>query len=82
VNLKRENDCFADEVAIDFPSVAHLVARVRRSFLADATGDRGETVRTEICLSSGEANRGVVVPVTEWICPDCEYFEEADEERS
>jgi C4-type Zn-finger protein len=20
--------------------------------------------------------------VTEWVCPDCEYFEEADEERS
>jgi rubredoxin len=21
-------------------------------------------------------------PVTEWVCPDCEYFEEVDEERS
>ena len=20
--------------------------------------------------------------ITEWVCPDCEYFEEADEERS
>ena len=57
MSLKRENDCFADEVAIDFPSVAHLVARVRRSFLAEATGDRGETVRTEICLSTAEQAR-------------------------
>lgn len=60
---KRDNDCFSDEVAIDFPSVAHLVARVRRSFLADGAGDRGDTVKTEICLSSDEANRGAVVPV-------------------
>ena len=63
MTLKRETDCFADEVAIDFPSIAHLVARVRRSFLADASGERNETVRTEICLSSDEANRGAVVPV-------------------
>jgi DnaJ-class molecular chaperone len=72
VSLKRENDCFADEVAIDFPSVAHLVARVRRSFLADAIGDRGETVKTEICLSSGEANRGAVVPVTVMLRATCQ----------
>ena len=44
--LKRENDCFADEVAIDFPSVAHLVARVRRAFLADASGERAETLKS------------------------------------
>jgi DnaJ-class molecular chaperone len=74
VTLKRENDCFADEVAIDFPSVAHLVARVRRAFLADAFGERGETVKTEICLSANEANRGAVVPVMVLLratCPEC-----------
>ena len=63
MSLKRENDCFADEIAIDFPSVAHLVARVRRAFLAEASGERGDTVRAEICLSSEEAHRGAVVPV-------------------
>ena len=63
MSLKRDNDCFADEVAIDFPSVAHLVARVRRSFLADVAGERGDTVKTEICLSSDEAHRGAVVSV-------------------
>jgi DnaJ-class molecular chaperone len=74
VTLKRETDCFADEVAIDFPSVAHLVARVRRSFLADCSGERAETVRTEVCLSSGEASRGAVVSVMVLLratCPDC-----------
>jgi hypothetical protein len=74
VSLKHEHDCFSDEVAIDFPSVAHLVARVRRSFLAEAFGERGETVRTEICLSSDEAHRGAVVPITVLLratCPDC-----------
>jgi DnaJ-class molecular chaperone len=74
VTVKRETDCFADEVAIDFPSVAPLVARVRRSFLADCSGERAETVITEICLSIGEASRGAVVPVMVLLratCPDC-----------
>jgi|KBSSwiStaDraftv2_1062776.scaffolds.fasta_scaffold53865_2 hypothetical protein len=74
VTLKRETDCFADEVAIDFPSIAHLVARVRRSFLAETSGERGDTVKTEICLSTEEAHRGAVVPVTVLLratCPDC-----------
>ena len=72
--LKREPDCFADEVAIDFPSVAHMVARVRRSFLADGSTDRNETVKAEICLSSGEAYRGAVVPVMVLLratCAEC-----------
>ena len=63
MSTKTDLDCFADEVAIDFPSISPLVARVRRSFLADAAGDRGDTVRTDICLSSDEAHRGAVVPV-------------------
>ena len=74
MSLKREHDCFADEVAIDFPSVAHLVARVRRAFLADAYGERAETVKTEICLSANEANRGAVVPVMVLLrstCSEC-----------
>src|SRR4051812_35462969 len=74
VTFKRETDCFADEVAIDFPSVAHLVARVRRSFLADASGERADTVKTEICLSTEDAHRGAVVPVTVMLratCAEC-----------
>ena len=31
-------ECFADEIAIDFPSVDGMMARVRDSFLGDAAG--------------------------------------------
>jgi DnaJ-class molecular chaperone len=63
VPLKSDSDCFADEVAIDFPSIGHLVARVRQAFLADGAGERPETLKTEVCLTSEEAYRGAVVPV-------------------
>jgi hypothetical protein len=63
VGPKPEHDCFADEVAIDFPSMKPMVARVRRS-LADAAGEPHEVVRTEVWVSSDEANRGAIVPVT------------------
>ena len=72
--MKRETDCFADEVAIDFPSVAPLVARVRRSFLADHSTDPGDTVKADICLSSDEAHRGAIVPVMVLLratCAEC-----------
>lgn len=54
-------DCFADEIAIDFPSIDQLVPRVRDRFLgirADA-----DTLLTEVSVSRREASRGTVVPV-------------------
>ena len=63
VRVKSESDCFADEIAIDFPSVVHLVARVRASFLADGHDDFAGTLKTEVCLSSDEAFRGTIVPI-------------------
>jgi hypothetical protein len=54
-------DCFADEVAIDFPSVGHVVERIRESFLGAAPG--AEVLATELQISSGEARRGLVVPL-------------------
>lgn len=54
-------DCFADEIAIDFPSIDQLVPHVRDRFLgvrADA-----ETLLTEVSVSRREASRGTVVPV-------------------
>ena len=32
------HDCFADEVAIDFPSVGRLVQRMRATFFAENPG--------------------------------------------
>jgi DnaJ-class molecular chaperone len=63
VALRSESDCFADEVAIDFPSIGRLVARVRQRFLAESAVERADTLKAEVCLSSDEAQRGAVVPV-------------------
>jgi DnaJ-class molecular chaperone len=52
--------CFADEVVIDFPSVAPAVDRMRRAFVAD---ERGEALRAAIRLSSREAAHGTTVPL-------------------
>ena len=64
--------CFADEIAIDFPSVEQIVPHVRDRFLgvhADA-----DTLLTEVSVSRSEASRGTVVPVEVPLrstCPIC-----------
>jgi DnaJ-class molecular chaperone len=55
------HDCFADEIAIDFPSVDPLVDRVREAFLGERDDD--DTVTTEVSVTAGEAFRGTVVPI-------------------
>jgi hypothetical protein len=55
------NECFADEIAIDFPSVGHVVERIRDAFLGEAA-DAG-LVTAEVSLSSREALGGRIVPV-------------------
>ncbi|OFW01783.1 MAG: hypothetical protein A3I61_05775 [Acidobacteria bacterium RIFCSPLOWO2_02_FULL_68_18] len=55
-----EADCFADEVGIDFPSVAAAVDRIRRSFLAD---EDSAALSTTIHLSAREAREGATVPL-------------------
>jgi len=52
--------CFADEVVIDFPSVALAVDRIRRGFLADESPERW---KTSVRVSMHEAWRGVTLPV-------------------
>ncbi len=54
------SNCFADEVAIDFPSLGSLVERMRTSFLGHESHD---SLSAEIRLSRSEARRGVVVPL-------------------
>lgn len=53
-------ECFADEVGIDFPSMAPAVDRMRRSFLA---GERAAALRATIQLSPREAREGTTIPV-------------------
>lgn len=62
----REHDhhhealCFADEILLDFPSMARAVDRMRRAFLvAEHLADRP----TAIQLSHQEAREGTIVPL-------------------
>lgn len=65
------HDCFADEIAIDFPSVRPAVERMRDAFL----GERDEEVqRAELFLSPREAVDGGIVPLqipVRVTCPHC-----------
>lgn len=53
-------NCFADEVIVDFPSVAPAVDRIRTAFLAE---ERAATFRTAIQLTPHEARDGVTMPL-------------------
>jgi DnaJ-class molecular chaperone len=67
------NECFADEIAIDFPSVGRVVERMRESFLGNESDGNG-VVRTEISLSQREAQDGAVMSLNVPVrvtCPDC-----------
>lgn len=52
--------CFADDVIIDFPSVASAVERIRHAFLAD---ERPATLRASIQIARREALVGTAVPL-------------------
>jgi hypothetical protein len=53
-------DCFADEVVIDFPSVAPAVERMRHAFVE---GERCNRIAARIKLSSKQASCGVRLPL-------------------
>jgi hypothetical protein len=53
------NECFADEIAIDFPSVGRVVERMRDAFLGERVD--GDVLRAEVSLSQREAFDGLVV---------------------
>ena len=63
-----------DEAAIDFPSMAPIVARMRDAFFAE-DGDRGvATRRAEVELTARQADQGVRVPLDltfQHTCPAC-----------
>ena len=58
-DARHDPNWFADEVTIDFPSVAPAVERIRRSFLAE---ERPETVHAAVELTVLEAASGVTIP--------------------
>jgi len=66
------HECFADEIAIDFPSVGHAVDRMRDAFLGEPAD--ADVVAAEVLLSQQEAWHGLVVPLEvpiRALCPHC-----------
>ena len=62
--LARRNAWFADEVAIDFPSLHGAVERIRAGFVAAAIDhDERRHLSAELHLSAREAFNGVTVPL-------------------
>jgi hypothetical protein len=53
-------DCFADDVVVDFPSVAPAVERIRLDFLGD---ERSTPLSAAIRLSTRDAVGGVTLPL-------------------
>lgn len=68
---RHEASCFADDVIIDFPSVASALDRIRQAFLADEGPSR---LSTTVRLSGEEALTGATVPLdvpVRCTCPQC-----------
>jgi hypothetical protein len=59
-DTRHESDCFADEVVIDFPSVATAVDRVRTGFLIE---EGPAPLVATIQLSRREAVEGATLPI-------------------
>jgi hypothetical protein len=59
-DVRHEASCLADEVAIDFPSIAPAVDRIRSAFVAD---ERPTALPASIELSPLDAITGATVPL-------------------
>src|SRR5689334_12002100 len=56
--MRPMEDYFADEIAIDFPSVDRVVEKAREAFLGER---RSEALVAEVLVSKREATFGTVV---------------------
>jgi hypothetical protein len=66
------HECFADEIAIDFPSVGRVVERMRDAFLGQSVD--ADLLRADVSLSQRQAFAGLVVSVSVPVrvtCPHC-----------
>ncbi len=54
------HECFADEIAIDFPSVDDVVDRMRDAFFGEDSD--GGLLVTDVAISPEEAARGLTIP--------------------
>ena len=60
-DLRNDRRWFADEVAIDFPSVAPAVERMRSAFVAE---EHAKTLTAALEISPREAMEGATVPLS------------------
>ena len=67
-DLQDNPRLFGDEIAIDFPSIAPAVDRIRSAFVA---AERSSPLRTWIHLSPYEARRGATLPLDVPVCCVC-----------
>jgi hypothetical protein len=66
------NECFADEIAIDFPSVGPVIDRMRDAFLGERVD--ADVLRAQVSLTQREASGGLVVTLEVPVrvtCPHC-----------
>ena len=66
------HECFADEIAIDFPSVGDLVYRMRDAFLGERVD--ADVLRADVSLTQREADAGHTVSLRVPVritCPNC-----------
>ena len=65
------NECFADEIAIDFPSVGPVVDRMRDAFLGERVD--ADVLRAQVSLTQREASGGLVVTLEVPVRVTCPY---------
>ena len=68
---EASDEAFRDEVDVDFPSMAKLVGRMRRSFFGEAAS---RLLSADVRLTPSQADRGVSVPFDvplRHTCPVC-----------
>ncbi|PYR65260.1 MAG: hypothetical protein DMF88_20445 [Acidobacteria bacterium] len=59
-DIRLDRRCFADEVVVDFPSVAPAVERIRHAFAAE---DHARTLTAALEITPREAMEGATVPL-------------------
>ena len=59
-DIRLDRRCFADEVVVDFPSVAPAIERMRHAFAAE---DHARTLTASLEITPREASEGATVPL-------------------
>jgi hypothetical protein len=59
-DVRHERSCFADEVVIDFPSIAPAVERMRSAFVAD---EHARTLTVALEITPRDASEGTTLPL-------------------